>query len=66
MGFLFPSYVTDPQRAYFAFETFYTAQELENKVITDGWDENFVDYVINYRGVSGDTMSETPLHTSLT
>jgi hypothetical protein len=64
--FFFPSYVTDPQRAPFCFwRTFYTPQELENKVVTDGWDEGFVDYVIqHYRGVSGDTIerdsSSTP------
>lgn len=56
--FFFPSYVTDPQRAPFCFyRTFYTPQELENKVVTDGWDEDFVDYVIeHFRGVSGDTI----------
>ena len=56
--FFFPSYVTDPQRAPFCFwRTFYTPQELQNKVITDGWNESFVEYVIeHYRGVSGDTI----------
>ena len=56
--FFFPSYVTDPQRSPFCFwRTFYTPQELENKIVTDGWDEGFVDYVIqHYRGVSGDTI----------
>ena len=51
--FFFPSYVTDPQRAPYCFwRTYYTAQELENKVLTDGWDEEFVDKVIeNFRGV---------------
>lgn len=54
--FFFPSYVTDPQRAPYCFwRTYYTPQELENKVVTDGWDKNFVDYVIgHYRGVSID------------
>ena len=52
--FFFPSYVTDPQRAPYCFwRTYYTAQELENKVLTDGWDEEFVDKVIeDFRGVS--------------
>ncbi len=52
--FFFPSYVTDPQRSPYCFwRTYYTAQELENKVLTDGWDEEFVDKVIeNFRGVS--------------
>jgi len=51
--FFFPTYVTDPQRAPFCFwRTFYTPQELKNKVVTDDWDEEFVDYVIeHYRGV---------------
>jgi hypothetical protein len=51
--FFFPSYVTDPQRSPYCFwRTYYTAQELENKVLTDGWDEEFVDKVIeNFRGV---------------
>jgi hypothetical protein len=51
--FLFPTYVTDPQRAPYCFwRTFYTPQELENKVMTDGWNEDFVDYVIDhYKGV---------------
>ena len=56
--FFFPPYVTDPQRAPYCFwRTYYTPQELENKVITDGWDEGFVDYVIeHYRGVSIDSI----------
>jgi hypothetical protein len=51
--FFFPPYVTDPQRAPFCFwRTYYTPQELKNKVSTDGWDEDFVDYVIeHFRGV---------------
>ena len=51
--FLFPPYVTDPQRSPYCFwKTYYTPQELENKVVTDGWDEDFVDYIIeHYRGV---------------
>ena len=42
------------QRAPFCFwRTYYTPQELQNKVITDGWDEDFVDYIIeHYRGVN--------------
>lgn len=56
--FFFPSYVTDPQRAPYCFwKTYFTAQELENKVITDGWDEDFVDYVIErYKGVNIDSI----------
>ena len=56
--FFFPPYVTDPQRAPYCFwKTYYTPQELENKVVTDGWDEDFVDYVISkYRGVNIDSI----------
>jgi len=56
--FFFPPYVTDPQRAPYCFwRTYYTAQELENKIITDGWDEDFVHYVIDkYRGVNVDSI----------
>jgi len=56
--FFFPPYVTDPQRAPYCFwKTYYTPQELENKVVTDGWDEDFVQYVIEkYRGVNIDSI----------
>jgi hypothetical protein len=52
--FFFPPYVTDPQRAPYCFwKTYFTPQELENKVSTDGWDKDFVEYIIeHYRGVS--------------
>jgi hypothetical protein len=50
---IFPTYTTDPQRAPYGFwRTYYTAQELKQKVITDDWDEDWVDYVIaNLSGV---------------
>jgi len=56
--FFFPPYVTDPQRAPYCFwRTYYTAQELENKVVTDGWDADFVEEMIDkYRGVSIDSI----------
>ena len=56
--FFFPPYVTDPQRAPYCFwRTYYTPQELENKVVTDGWDEGFVEHVIDkYRGVNIDSI----------
>ena len=56
--FFFPPYVTDPQRAPYCFwKTYYTAQELENKVVTDRWDADFVSYVIDkYRGVNIDSI----------
>ena len=52
--FIFHAYVTDPQRAPYCFwRTYYTAQELQNKVSTDGWDQNFVEHVIeNFSGVN--------------
>jgi len=44
---LFPSYVTDPQRAPYVFwRTFMTAQELEKKVATEGWDADWVETAI--------------------
>ena len=47
--FLFPPFISDPQRAPYCFwRTYYTVQELENKVSTDGWDQSFVDYVIEH------------------
>jgi len=56
--FFFPPYVTDPQRAPYCFwRTYYTPQELENKVITEGWNEDFVEHVIaKYRGVNIDSI----------
>jgi hypothetical protein len=56
--FFFPPYVTDPQRAPYCFwKTFYTAQELKNKVSTDDWDEEWVDYVIaRHRGLGSDSV----------
>lgn len=52
--FLFPSYTTDPQRAPYCFwRTYMTAQELKNKVVSDGWNEDWVEEVVkNYRGVN--------------
>jgi hypothetical protein len=49
---LFPPYVIDPQAAPYVFwRTFLTAQELEKKVATEGWDEEWVDDAIdNLRG----------------
>lgn len=51
--FFFPAYVTDPQKAPYCFwRNFYTPQELELKVTTDGWDADFVQEMIdNYKGV---------------
>ena len=66
--FIFPPYVTDPQRAPYCFwKTYYTPQELQNKIITDDWDEDFVDFVIErYRGVNIDSIErEFHSHQSL-
>lgn len=44
---LFPAYVTDPQRSPYVFwRTFLTAQELEKKVTSDGWDKDWVENAI--------------------
>jgi len=44
---LFPSYVSDPQRAPWIFwRCFLTAQELEKKVTNEGWDEDWVEMAI--------------------
>lgn len=41
-----PPYVSDPQRSPVIFwRTFYTEQELRKKVVSEGWDEAWVDYV---------------------
>jgi len=58
--FFFPAYVTDPQRAPYCFwRTYYTPQELLNKVATEGWDQDWVDYVIeHYKGVNILTIEE--------
>lgn len=55
--FIFPPYVTDPQRSPYCFwKTYVTPQELENKIATEGWDESFVELIIDrYRGVNIDT-----------
>lgn len=56
--FFFPSYVTDPQRAPYCFwKTYYTTQELQNKIVTEDWDKDFVDYVCErYKGVNIDSI----------
>jgi hypothetical protein len=44
---MFPSYISDPQRApYMFWRTFLTAQELEKKVTNEGWDRDWVDNAI--------------------
>jgi len=47
--FFFPAYTTDPQQAPHCFwRTMMTAQELRGKIITDGWDRDWVEYVIDH------------------
>lgn len=50
--FFFPAWATDPQNVPYCFwRTYYTPQELKNKVSTDGWNEEWVDTVIEkYKG----------------
>lgn len=50
--FFFPPYIEDPQRSPYCFwRTYFTPQELQNKVVTEGWNQDWVDYVIeHYRG----------------
>jgi len=49
---IFPSYISDPQRSPWVFwRCFLTAQELEKKVTSEGWDEDWVEMAIeNLRG----------------
>jgi hypothetical protein len=58
--FFFPPYVTDPQKAPYCFwKTYYTLQELENKVSTEGWDADFVEMMITrYRGINVDQIEQ--------
>lgn len=52
--FFFPAYTMDPQRAPYCFwRTLMSAQEIRNKVATDGWDSDWAEYVIaNCKGES--------------
>lgn len=49
----FPPYCMDPQKApYVFYKTLMTAQEIESKVVSEGWDREWADYVIeNCKGV---------------
>lgn len=47
--FFFPAYTSDPQQAPYCFRRVYmTAQELRNKVGTEGWDDDWVEYIIKH------------------
>lgn len=52
--FYFPSWVMDPQEAPYCFwKTYMTGQQLLGMVVTEGWDENTVDYAIDkFQGVN--------------
>ena len=53
---IFPNWTMDPQEApYFFIRKLMTAQQLEKKVESEGWDREWVDYAINHlRGVDAD------------
>ena len=47
--FIFPGYTTDPQQAPYCFwRTMMTAQELRNKIATEDWDSDWVEYIIEH------------------
>jgi len=53
--FIFPAYTTDPQKAPYCFRTVpMTAQALRNKIATEGWDADWVEYVIEHCKDSSD------------
>ena len=58
--FFFPAYTTDPQSAPYCFRrVLMTAQELRSKVTNEGWDEDWVEYVIkNCHGVTDVQVNE--------
>tara|TARA_R110002167_G_scaffold345212_1_gene554866 strand:- start:2395 stop:4470 length:2076 start_codon:yes stop_codon:yes gene_type:complete len=60
--FFFPSYVSDPQQAPYCFrKAYYTPQDLENKIITDNWDEDFVELMLNkHTGVDVSSIEREP------
>ena len=50
----FPAYTIDPQKAPYCFwRVPMTAQEIRNKVATEGWDEEWADHVIDKMAASG-------------
>jgi hypothetical protein len=54
---LFPAYATDPQRAPYCFwRCLMTAQELRNKISSEGWDADWVEYVIENCKEAGDPL----------
>ena len=62
----FPAYTTDPQRAPYCFwRVLMTAQELRNKVATEGWDADWVEDVIE-KHASTATISDPRTNTMTT
>ena len=56
--FIFPAYTADPQQAPHCFwSTVVTAQELRNKIATDGWNADWVEYVIEHLKDSTDSVA---------
>lgn len=46
---IFPPYCMDPQKApYVFYKVLMTAQQIEGKVATDGWDKEWAEYVIEH------------------
>jgi len=64
---LFPSYTTDPQKVPYCFwRVLMSAQQLKNKIATEGWDESWVDYVIENCGEEGDPINNNNNNTNFT
>jgi len=54
---LFPAYTTDPQKVPYCFwRVLMTAQQIRNKVNTEGWDKDWVEYVIENCAESADPL----------
>jgi len=54
---LFPAYTTDPQKVPYCFwRVLMTAQQIRNKVNTEGWDKDWVEYVIEHCAESADPL----------
>jgi hypothetical protein len=62
----FPAYTTDPQKAPYCFwRVLMTAQEIKNKVATEGWDSEWADKIIEMQVTSVD-MNDPRTNTSYT
>ncbi len=55
--FFFPAFTTDPQTAPYCFwRTLMTAQQIRNKVATEGWDEEWAENVIEKCSTNSDLL----------